>query len=224
MQAFSNATTEPNFVVSQGTPPSPIANRDPSARRNLSPPALPCQFGRRLGTRTVRGCTSARPLALGSSCARYDVAKQFRWKSLRHRNGAPLRTDFLCYTGSRRAVRRRRVLPPIPTPAVLVLGVLAARLASIFFGPACDWRKRVVVLDASLDRRHRKGVRFAMAAFLLQQRRKARKRAERPSDFSQSTSRESPVSPVTPVNFRFPFRSPHDIFAIAGEPSCPSIK
>ena len=39
--------------------------------------------------------------------------------------------------------------------------------------------------------------------------------------FSQSTGRESPV---TPVNFRFPFRSPHDIFAIAGEPSCPSIK
>ena len=168
MQAFSNATTEPNFVVSQGTPPSPIANRDPSARRNLSPPALPCQFGRRLGTRTVRGCTNARPLALGSSCARYDVAKQFR------------RMDpYAIGEGEW-------------SPLTLAWTAVTAKVCGL------PWRH----------------------FFCSNAEKRESELSGRPT-FSQSTGRESPV---TPVNFCFPFRSPHDIFAIAGEPSCPSIK
>src|SRR5205807_2465648 len=115
-------------------------------------------------------------------------------RALRHRNGAPLRTDFLCYTGS------RRVLPPIPTPAVLVLGALAAWWASIFFfGPACDWGRRVVALGASFDRRHRKCVSVCHGGISFCSN--AEKRAERPSDFF--TKHQSRVASQFPFPFSF---------------------
>ena len=198
MQAFSNATTEPNFVVSQGTPPSPIANGDPSARRNLNPPALPCQFGRR--TRTVRGRTSARPLALGSSCAHYDIEMGRRYARI------------FCAIQAVGAYF-------LPSPPLLFLSwvlLLPGGLPFFFLDPHAIGEGEWSLLALALIAVTANVFRFAMAAFLFAATPKS-ELSDRPT-FSQSTSRESPV------NFRFPFRSPHDIFAIAGEPSCPSIK